>query len=195
MRKTVFTTGEAAKICQISQQTIIRCFDNGTLKGFRVPGSKFRRIPWGELYVFMKDNDIPLEWLVGNEKSVLIISGDDDYVLRHKGKLETNALVSVSVAMSGFDAGMRAKELRPDLSLIDSSIADASPAQICRRFRGDKILCDHKIVCTLPAALDEESENLCHAGADEVILEPIDGDELYKLVCSLLEVPQEDSPS
>ena len=44
--KTVFTTGEAAKICKVSQQTIIRCFDNGQLKGFRVPGSsKFRRIP------------------------------------------------------------------------------------------------------------------------------------------------------
>ena len=37
--KTVFTTGEAAKICKVSQQTIIRCFDNGQLKGFRVPGS------------------------------------------------------------------------------------------------------------------------------------------------------------
>jgi len=35
--KTVFTTGEAAKICKVSQQTIIRCFDNGQLKGFRVP--------------------------------------------------------------------------------------------------------------------------------------------------------------
>lgn len=43
--KSVFTTGEAAKICKVSQQTIIRCFDNGQLKGFRVPGSKFRRIP------------------------------------------------------------------------------------------------------------------------------------------------------
>jgi excisionase family DNA binding protein len=43
--KTVFTTGEAAEICKVSQQTIIRCFDSGRLKGFRVPGSRFRRIP------------------------------------------------------------------------------------------------------------------------------------------------------
>ena len=43
--KTVFTTGEAAKICKVSQQTIIRCFDSGQLRGFRVPGSRFRRIP------------------------------------------------------------------------------------------------------------------------------------------------------
>ena len=51
--KTVFTTGEAAKICKVSQQTIIRCFDSGQLKGFRVPGSRFRRIPRDQLYAFM----------------------------------------------------------------------------------------------------------------------------------------------
>src|SRR6266567_4177346 len=59
--KTVFTTGEAAKICKVSQQTIIRCFDNGQLKGFRVPGSRFRRIPREALYKFMKDNQIPTD--------------------------------------------------------------------------------------------------------------------------------------
>ena len=57
--KTVFTTGEAAKICKVSQQTIIRCFDSGQLKGFRVPGSRFRRIPREQLYMFMRDNGIP----------------------------------------------------------------------------------------------------------------------------------------
>ncbi len=51
--KQVFTTGEAAEICKVSQQTIIRCFDSGRLNGFRVPGSKFRRIPRVELLRFM----------------------------------------------------------------------------------------------------------------------------------------------
>ena len=43
--KQIFTTGEAAELCNVSQQTIIRCFDQGRLDGFRVPGSRFRRIP------------------------------------------------------------------------------------------------------------------------------------------------------
>src|ERR1700710_3112974 len=66
--KTVFTTGEAAKICKVSQQTIIRCFDNGQLKGFRVPGSKFRRIPREALYKFMKDNGIPTDALESGKR-------------------------------------------------------------------------------------------------------------------------------
>ena len=43
--KSVFTTGDVADICKLSQQTVIRCFDSGRLRGYRVPGSKFRRIP------------------------------------------------------------------------------------------------------------------------------------------------------
>jgi hypothetical protein len=59
-RKEVFTTGEAAKLCYLSQQTVIRCFDNGTLQGFKVPGSKFRRITRAGLIEFMVVNAIPL---------------------------------------------------------------------------------------------------------------------------------------
>ena len=68
--KTVYTTGEAARICKVSQQTIIRCFDSGQLKGFRVPGSKFRRIPRDILYKFMKENGIPTDALESGKRKV-----------------------------------------------------------------------------------------------------------------------------
>jgi excisionase family DNA binding protein len=64
-QKKVFTTGEAASVCKVSQQTIIRCFDSGRLQGFRVPGSKFRRIPREELIRFMNTNNIPLDAIEG----------------------------------------------------------------------------------------------------------------------------------
>ena len=67
--KTVFTTGEAAKICKVSQQTIIRCFDSGQLKGFRVPGSRFRRIPREQLFSFMRDNGIPTDALESGNRT------------------------------------------------------------------------------------------------------------------------------
>ena len=78
--KTVFTTGEAAKICKVSQQTIIRCFDNGSLKGFRVPGSRFRRIPRDQLFSFMKDNGIPTDALESGKRKVLIVDDDPELV-------------------------------------------------------------------------------------------------------------------
>src|SRR5215207_9823380 len=70
--KDVYTTGEAAEICKVSQQTIIRCFDAGRLSGFRVPGSKFRRIPREELIRFMRTNSIPLDIVEGGKKRILV---------------------------------------------------------------------------------------------------------------------------
>ena len=78
--KTVFTTGEAAKVCKVSQQTIIRCFDSGQLKGFRVPGSRFRRIPREQLYAFMRDNGIPTDALESGKRKVLIVDDDQELV-------------------------------------------------------------------------------------------------------------------
>jgi excisionase family DNA binding protein len=71
--KTVFTTGEAAKICKVSQQTIIRCFDSGQLKGFRVPGSRFRRIPRDQLYAFMRDNGFGAGMLIKEFRPDLVV--------------------------------------------------------------------------------------------------------------------------
>lgn len=59
-----FTTGEAATCCMVSQQIIIRCFDAGLLKGFRVPNSLFRKIPGDGLYRFIKENGIPKTALI-----------------------------------------------------------------------------------------------------------------------------------
>lgn len=58
--KQVYTTGEAAQICGVSIQTIIRSFDSGKLQGFYVPGSNTRRIPRADLLRFMKKNRIPI---------------------------------------------------------------------------------------------------------------------------------------
>ena len=55
----IFSTGEAAEICNVSQQTIIRRFDDGRIGGFHVPGSKFRRIPRADLIKFMHSHEIP----------------------------------------------------------------------------------------------------------------------------------------
>src|SRR5438067_7795340 len=79
LMKTVFTTGEAAEVCKVSQQTIIRCFDSGRLGGFRVPGSKFRRIPRAELIKFMRANEIPVGLLEQGKKRILVV--DDDVAI------------------------------------------------------------------------------------------------------------------
>jgi excisionase family DNA binding protein len=138
--KTVFTTGEAAKICKVSQQTIIRCFDNGQLKGFRVPGSRFRRIPREMLYKFMKDNGIPTDALESGKRKVLLVDDDVELVELMTKVLEEDGRFEVRVATTGFDAGMMVKEYRPDLIVLDVMLPDINGKEVCQRVRADNTL-------------------------------------------------------
>src|SRR5579862_2648637 len=47
--KDVLTTGEVAKICNVAPRTVSKWFDSGALTGYRIPGSKDRRIPLNQL--------------------------------------------------------------------------------------------------------------------------------------------------
>ena len=145
--KTVFTTGEAAKICKVSQQTIIRCFDNGQLKGFRVPGSRFRRIPREALYKFMKDNGIPTDALESGKRKVLLVDDDVELVELMTKVLEEDGRFEVRVATTGFDAGMMVKEYRPDLIVLDVMLPDINGKEVCHRVRADSTLEDVRIIC------------------------------------------------
>src|SRR5882757_4728504 len=113
--KTVFTTGEAADVCKVSQQTIIRCFDSGRLKGFRVPGSRFRRIPRESLLQFMRDNGIPPDALDSGRQKILVVDDDAEIVELFVDVLTRDGRFEVKTARSGYDAGMLTQEFNPDL--------------------------------------------------------------------------------
>jgi excisionase family DNA binding protein len=57
----VFTTGQVAQICNVASRTANKWFDKGLLKGYRIPGSRDRRVPSKELKRFMKAHNIPLD--------------------------------------------------------------------------------------------------------------------------------------
>lgn len=65
--KNVLTTGNVARICNVALSTVIRWFDKGLLKGFRVPGSKHRRILPEELIKFLKEHNMPYDKAVLEE--------------------------------------------------------------------------------------------------------------------------------
>jgi excisionase family DNA binding protein len=186
--KTVFTTGEAAKICKVSQQTIIRCFDNGQLKGFRVPGSRFRRIPREMLYKFMKDNGIPTDALESGRRKVLLVDDDTELVEVMTKFLEEDGRFEVKIATTGFDAGMLVKEYRPDMIVLDVMLPDINGKEVCQRVRADSTMEDVRILCISGMIEDDKIQDLRLAGADDFMHKPFDAEQLIERMCKMLEM-------
>jgi len=186
--KTVFTTGEAAKICKVSQQTIIRCFDSGQLKGFRVPGSRFRRIPRDILYKFMKDNGIPTDALESGKRKALVVDDDEELVELIRDVLEQDGRFEVRVANNGFDAGMMVKEYRPDIIVLDVMLPDINGKEVCQRVRSDSSLEDVKIICISGMVEQDKIADLKDAGADDFMQKPFEIEDLVARMCSMLDM-------
>jgi excisionase family DNA binding protein len=186
--KTVFTTGEAAKICKVSQQTIIRCFDNGTLKGFRVPGSRFRRIPRDQLFAFMRDNGIPTDALESGKRKLLIVDDDEELVELMVDVFARDGRFEIKTANNGFDAGMQVREFRPDLVVLDVMLPDINGKEVCQRVRSDDTLEAVKIICISGMIEHDKVADILAAGADDFMQKPFSVDRLLDRCCEMLDM-------
>lgn len=184
--KQVFTTGEAAEVCQVSQQTIIRCFDAGRLKGFRVPGSRFRRIPREELIRFMKQNDIPADRLEGSKRRILVVDDDEQIIELFQDVLERDGRFEVRTATTGYDAGVMTNDFKPDLMILDYMLPDVNGNVVCQTVRKNEALAGMKIIIVSGVVNRAEIEDLLEAGADEFIQKPFDIEALLAQIESLL---------
>ena len=170
--KSVFTTGEAADICGLSQQTIIRCFDSGQLDGFRVPGSKFRRIPRDKLIKFMRDNGIPLSPLESDKIKVLVVDDDPTIVEMFVDALGADGRFDTRTAMTGFEAGVEANRFRPDLIVLDYMLPDINGNVVCKTIRQSEDLQQTRVLIISGLINQPEIDLLLEVGADDFIKKP-----------------------
>jgi excisionase family DNA binding protein len=184
--KTVFTTGEAAEICKVSQQTIIRCFDSGRLKGFRVPGSRFRRIPREALIAFMKDNNIPPDALDNGKLKILVVDDDPEIVELFVDVLERDGRFEVKTANTGYDAGMLTQEFHPDLIILDYMLPDVNGNVVCQRIRANAEFEHTKIIIVSGVVNQDEINDLLKAGADDFVKKPFNIEKLIERIGELL---------
>ena len=144
--KQVFTTGEAAKICKVSQQTIIRCFDSGRLHGFKVPGSRFRRIPRSELIRFMQHNDMDMTQLESGPIRVLVVGvspSQSDPVIKEFAK---DSKVEIFHADDGWTAGYITHAFKPNLVLLNPSSSDVEETTVQKTINSNPELVNTNIV-------------------------------------------------
>jgi len=186
--KDLFTTGEAADICNVSQQTIIRCFDAGKVQGFRIPGSKFRRIPRSNLVKFMKDHNIPFDNLESGKRKVLIVDDDAEIVELLVDVLTRDGRFEIKTAASGYEAGIQTQQFRPDLILLDYMLPDVNGNVVCQTIRKNPEFEHIKIIIVSGVVKRDEIKQLLKSGAEDFIKKPFNITELTDKVTTVLKM-------
>jgi excisionase family DNA binding protein len=170
--KDVLTTGEVAKICNVASRTVSKWFDSGQLQGYRIPGSKDRRIPVSTLVQFMKKHNIPLDGLMSGAPRVLIVETDANVAETLRKVLSEQTRYEVKVACGAFAAGAECEKFRPHVMLLDVHMPEAESGAFCAFVRGSEELQMTKIIGMSSRLTDGQIHQLVGKGYDSVLRKP-----------------------
>lgn len=176
--KNVLTTGDVARICNVAPRTVSKWFDNGQLRGYRIPGSKDRRIPVSELIRFMKANNMPRAAIPVGKIRVLVVDSDVDSALTLVDTLRAKADYEVQTVRSNFEAGITAQKFAPHVLLINLLAGGIDATGICKSIRGDGDLQATRVIALANHLSDSESAALLQKGFDGCISNPSDAAEV-----------------
>lgn len=122
----VLTTGQIARICHVAPRTVSKWFDMGQLRGYRIPGSRDRRVPIDQLIRFMKTHNMPLNGLDAGPRRVLLMHRDVEFSQTVMQRLKQSGYDAIS-ANSTFEAGLLVERYRPHVLLVDDDWDDDVP--------------------------------------------------------------------
>ncbi len=172
IEKEVLTTGEVAKICNVAPRTVSKWFDTGTLKGYRIPGSKDRRIPYAELLRFMKAHGIPMESMSGGRIRVMIVDDEREIVDVLRKVLTEQTNYEVHTATSGFEAGMACERVKPHVLLLDIQLGEGDARDLASQLRANENLQMTRIIAMSGKLTDGQAAALKGQGFDGFLKKP-----------------------
>jgi excisionase family DNA binding protein len=164
--KNVLTTGDVAKICHVAPRTVSKWFDNGQLKGYRIPGSKDRRIPVSELMRFMKVHNMPTVGFATGKIRILIADSNQAAAMTLAESLKNRADYDVQVVHSNFETGAIVEKFAPHVLLISLLASGIDASDVCRAIRSNEESQTIKIVALANKLSDNEATALMQKGFD-----------------------------
>lgn len=180
--KDVLTTGDVAKICHVAPRTVSKWFDNGKLKGYRMPGSNDRRIPVCELIAFIRMHNIPTTTLPVGKIRVLIADSNDKTASALADVLRSEADYEVQTVRSNFGTGAGVQKFAPHVLLVNLLTEDIDAMSICKCIRTDEDLRTIKIIAIVNQLSDSQSGALLQKGFDGYVPYSADATELIKRI-------------
>ena len=171
--KEVLTTGEVARICHVAPRTVSKWFDTGKLKGYRIPGSRDRRIPVQQLVRFMQAYGMPTNGLDGGTLRILVVDDEAAVLQGLQEVLTANAQYEVRLAQNGFEAGVQAEQFRPHVILLDLLLGDVDGRSVCKTIKDNPSLTAAKVIAMSGQLTSRQGEKLLVEGFDGFLTKPL----------------------
>ncbi len=180
--KDVLTTGEVAKVCNVAPRTVSKWFDTGKLRGYRIPGSRDRRIPVSQLVKFMRAHGMPLNGLDGGALRILLVDDEADTLEVLADVFNERGNYDVQTAINGFEAGMLAERFHPHVILLDLMLSDVDGREVCKNIKRNPALTATKVIAVSGQLTTRQGQTLMAEGFDGFLSKPFDVNDVLATV-------------
>ncbi len=188
-KRQVFTTGQVARICNVTIRTVIKWFESGKLEGYKIPASRDRRIPREALLRFLDEHDYPYDPAALDPSLRVLVADDESEIVELiADRLERLDGVEVHRALSGYEAGFETARVRPHLLLIDYNLGDIDAEQVLETLARDEAIAGTKVLVMTGFLSDDEVGVLEQKGLS-VLRKPIDLELVEREIRSLRPSP------
>lgn len=180
--RDVLTTGQVARICQVAPRTVSKWVDTGQLRGYRIPGSKDRRIPLRHLIRFMKAHGMPLNGLETGTTRLLIVDADLELTALLRSALEENEAYTVHLADSALEAGAQVESFAPHVILADIDLPGMDGPTLTRFMASRAELRNVGLIATGASISPVDQQMLLQSGFRAVLAKPFTIPDLVKVL-------------
>ena len=187
MSKDIFSTTEVAKICRVSRMTVNRWLKEGDLKGYKSTPKSNWRVTKKELIKFMFSNNIPMDLLKTDRVRILIVD-DEKYITSFISRaLEKERNFEIDIANSGFKAGIKLTEFKPDLVILDIILGDIDGREFFKHIKEDPELKEIKVIGISGKIDPLEEQSLLNMGFCAFIRKPFKINKIKDTIFKLIE--------
>jgi excisionase family DNA binding protein len=181
-----YTSGEVARICGVSADTVSRWFDAGHVEGYRLGPGGDRRIPEEKLRTFMLRHGIPLDRLDGGARCILVVDDDPHYLDIIPKALAKTVTYEIVTCSTGFDAGTVVAQRNPRLLILDINLADMDGRHVARQVKSRPETRYSRLLAISGFIETREFADLKNDGFDDHLRKPFSLDDLAAKVQALL---------
>ena len=170
--KAALTTGDVARHCQVSYETVMNWIKGGRLKAYATPGGH-RRIPVADFSAFLEEYDMPPLAQRPARPRVLVVDDDPGLVEVIVEYFEDAGGFQLAAASDGFAAGIEVARFVPDLIILDLMMPYLDGFEVCRKVRSTPETADTRILVLTGFASEQNTQRALACGADHCMTKPV----------------------
>jgi len=180
--KTYLMPAEVAEMLAVSVVTVRSLAETGQLESFTTAGGH-RRFRQKDVEQYALKNGLVLNRPTRTKYRVLIVDDDEPFARMLEKLVGTLPYdIEAEVAHNGFQAGFKAKQMVPDLILLDIMMPGVSGIEVTAALKEEPETNHIRIIGMTGGATENTEMRMISKGAEKVLRKPFDINELVDAI-------------